>query len=168
MGQTGPPKYSNLDLIKAETPLTPTKISKMLHQLEFKLRVEMQYKEGIDKMAKLYQADGDKKSKADAETKKIESEKKIQLLQTALKTYKNLHILDEVEEEEDPSESSNTPFAISICSFSQKMVQAPTVNARTICGRNLYRELYRLLFRALVSLTMPPLSPADRDRPLNK
>ncbi|KAJ7288491.1 protein kinase C1 [Mycena rebaudengoi] len=103
MGQTGPPKYSNLDLIKAETPLTPTKISKMLHQLEFKLRVEMQYKEGIDKMAKLYQADGDKKSKADAETKKIESEKKIQLLQTALKTYKNLHILDEVEEEEDPN-----------------------------------------------------------------
>ncbi|KAJ7505478.1 protein kinase C1 [Mycena galericulata] len=92
--------YSNLDLIKAETPHTPTKISRMLHQLEFKLRVEMQYKEGIDKMAKLYQADGDKKSRADAESKKVESEKKIQLLQTALKKYKNLHILDDVEEEE--------------------------------------------------------------------
>ncbi|KAJ6620807.1 protein kinase C1 [Mycena sp. CBHHK59/15] len=92
--------YSNLDLIKAETPHTPTKISRMLHQLEFKLRVEMQYKEGIDKMAKLYQADGDKKSRADAENKKVESEKKIQLLQTALKRYKNLHILDDVEEED--------------------------------------------------------------------
>ncbi|KAJ6584818.1 kinase-like domain-containing protein [Mycena capillaripes] len=94
-------KYSNLDLIKAETPHTPTKISRMLHQLEFKLRVEMQYKEGIDKMAKLYQADGDKKSRADAETKKIESEKKIQLLQAALRRYKNLHILDDVVEEEE-------------------------------------------------------------------
>jgi novel protein kinase C epsilon type len=92
--------YSNLDLIKAETPHTPTKISRMLHQLEFKLRVEMQYKEGIDKMAKLYQADGDKKSRADAESKKVESEKKIQLLQGALKKYKTLHILDDVEEED--------------------------------------------------------------------
>ncbi|KAJ7695998.1 protein kinase C1 [Mycena rosella] len=113
-GQMGPPAggppgaaapnarlYSNLDLIKAETPHTPAKISRMLHQLEFKLRVEMQYKEGIDKMAKLYQADGDKKSRADAESKKVESEKKIQLLQTALKRYKNLHILDDVAEEED-------------------------------------------------------------------
>ncbi|KAJ7211487.1 protein kinase C1 [Mycena haematopus] len=107
-GGPGPTqKYSNLDLIKAETPHTPTKISRMLHQLEFKLRVEMQYKEGIDKMAKLYQADGDKKSRADAESKKVESEKKIQLLQTALKRYKNLHILDEVVEEEETTGTDN-------------------------------------------------------------
>ncbi|KAF8914920.1 kinase-like domain-containing protein [Mucidula mucida] len=92
--------YSNLDLIKADTPHTPAKISKMLHQLEFKLRVEMQYKLGIDKMAKLYQADGDKKSRQDAESKKVESEKKIQLLNTALKRYKNLHVLDDVVEDE--------------------------------------------------------------------
>ncbi|KAH9942916.1 hypothetical protein B0H21DRAFT_749515 [Amylocystis lapponica] len=102
---SGPPKvkYTNLDLIKADTPHTTAKISRMLHQLEFKLQVEMQYKKGIDKMAKLYQADGDKKSRADAESKKIESERKIQLLQSALKRYKNLHILDDVhaEEEED-------------------------------------------------------------------
>lgn len=93
--------YSNLDLIKADTPLTPAKISKMLHQLEFKLQVEMQYKKGIDKMAKLYQADGDKKSRLDAESKRVESEKKIQLLQSALKRYKNLHVLDDALEEED-------------------------------------------------------------------
>lgn len=73
----------------------------MLHQLEFKLQVEVQYKQGIDKMAKLYQADGDKRSRADAESKKIESEKKIQLLQSALRRYKNLHILDDVGEEEE-------------------------------------------------------------------
>jgi len=93
--------YTNLDLIKADTPITPTKISRMLHQLEFKLQVEMQYKKGIDKMAKLYQADGDKKSRADAESKKVESEKKIQLLQTALKRYKNLHILDDLADDEE-------------------------------------------------------------------
>jgi len=92
----GKTTYSNLDLIKADTLITPPKITKMLQQLEFKLQVEKQYKQGIDKMAKLYSADGDKKSKADAEAKKVESEKKIQLLNAALKRYKNLHILDDV------------------------------------------------------------------------
>ena len=50
-------------MIKADTPLTSAKISRMLHQLEFKLHVEKQYKEGIDKMAKLYLVDGDKKAR---------------------------------------------------------------------------------------------------------
>ncbi|EJC97977.1 uncharacterized protein FOMMEDRAFT_171362 [Fomitiporia mediterranea MF3/22] len=94
--------YSNLDLIKADTPHTTAKISKMLHQLEFKLQVEKQYKEGIAKMSTLYQADGDKKSRADAEVKRVESDKKIALLQSALKRYKTLHILDEAEDEEEP------------------------------------------------------------------
>ncbi|KAH7878327.1 uncharacterized protein C8R40DRAFT_1167752 [Lentinula edodes] len=78
-------------LIKAETPLT-----KMPHQLDFKLQVKMQYK---------YQADGDKKSRQDAESKKIESEKKIQLLPFAQRRYKNLHFLDDAlaEEEEEPN-----------------------------------------------------------------
>lgn len=73
----------------------------MLHQLEFKLQVEMKYKEGIDKMVRLYQAEGDKKSRMDAESKRVESDKKIQLLQSALKRYKSLHVLDDVEEEDD-------------------------------------------------------------------
>jgi classical protein kinase C len=101
MGRPPPKQYTNLDLIKADTPFTPKKISRMLQQLEFKHQVEKQYKMGIDKMAKLYQADGDKKSKADAEAKKVESEKKIQLLESALKRYKNLHILDDVADEDD-------------------------------------------------------------------
>ena len=74
----------------------------MLHQLEFKLQVEKQYKEGIAKMSSLYQADGDKKSRADAEAKRVESDKKIALLQSALKRYKTLHILDEAEDEDEP------------------------------------------------------------------
>ncbi|CAA7261465.1 unnamed protein product [Cyclocybe aegerita] len=108
--QSGAPRakqYTNLDLIKADTPFTPKKISKMLHQLEFKHQVEMQYKKGIDKMAKLYQADGDKKSKADAEAKRVESDKKIQLLESALKRYKNLHILDDVVEDDDGDNTGN-------------------------------------------------------------
>lgn len=103
-GAPAPPKpktYTNLDLIKADTHVTTARISRMLHQLEFKLKVEDQYKKGIDKMAKLYQAEGDKKSRADAEGKRVESEKKIQLLQTSLKRYRNLHILDVEPEEED-------------------------------------------------------------------
>ena len=93
--------FTKLDLIKADTPHSPLKISRMLHQLEFKLQVELQYKKGIEKMVKLYQADGDKKSRADAEGKRVESEKKIQLLQTALKRYKTLHVLDATDEEEE-------------------------------------------------------------------
>ncbi|KAI0086582.1 hypothetical protein BDY19DRAFT_908252 [Irpex rosettiformis] len=103
------PKYSALDLIRADTPYTTARISKMLHQLEFKLQVELQYKKGIDKMAKLYQAEGDKRSKADAESKRVESERKIQLLQTALKRYKTLHILDEEESEDDTSSNLAGP-----------------------------------------------------------
>ncbi|KAG6863938.1 hypothetical protein C0991_001816, partial [Blastosporella zonata] len=95
-GPTKPKQYTIFDLIKADTPITPVKISRMLHQLQFKLQVEMQYKRGIDKTSKLYQADGDKNARADAESKKIESEKKIQLLQSALKRY--LHILGDLVE----------------------------------------------------------------------
>ncbi|KZV68810.1 hypothetical protein PENSPDRAFT_505499 [Peniophora sp. CONT] len=93
--------YGKLDLIKADTPHTPAKIARMLHQLEFKLQVEMQYRRGIDKMAKLYQADGDKKSRADAESKRVESEKKIQILNTALKRYKNLHVIEAEADDDD-------------------------------------------------------------------
>ena len=114
-GMPKPKAYTNLDLIKADTPHTSAKISRMLHQLEYKLQVEMQYKRGIDKMAKLYQADGDKKSRADAESKRIESDRKIQLLQFALRRYKNLHILDDVvEDEEAGKRRSCLPCLISL------------------------------------------------------
>ncbi|KAI9058435.1 hypothetical protein FKP32DRAFT_1614877 [Trametes sanguinea] len=108
-GVPKPKTYTNLDLIKADTPHTTAKISRMLHQLEYKLQVEMQYKRGIDKMAKLYQADGDKKSRADAESKRVESERKIQLLQSALKRYKTLHILDDVEEDDETASGPAGP-----------------------------------------------------------
>ncbi|GAA5886492.1 hypothetical protein JCM16303_001429 [Sporobolomyces ruberrimus] len=95
------PQFTNLDLIKADTPLTSAKISRMLHQLEFKLHVERQYKEGIDKMAKLYLVDGDKKARADTENKRVESKQKMVLLNQALKRYKTLDVMGELGDDED-------------------------------------------------------------------
>lgn len=86
------PNYSKLDLIKYDTPHLGPRIQLMLSQLEFKLTVEKQYKDGIEKMVKLYQMEGDRKSKADAEARRIESNQKIQLLKQSLKRYEDLHV----------------------------------------------------------------------------
>ena len=64
----------------------------MLSQLEFKLSVEKQYKDGIEKMVHLYQQEGDRKSRQDAEARRIESNQKIQLLKHSLKRYADLHV----------------------------------------------------------------------------
>lgn len=68
------------------------RIQLMLSQLEFKLSVEKQYKDGIEKMVRLYQMEGDRKSKSDAEARRIESNQKIQLLKQALRRYEDLHV----------------------------------------------------------------------------
>jgi len=72
----------------------------MLNQLGFKLQVERQYQKGFDLMQRAYNADGDKKSRQDAQNQKQESDRTIQLLSTALRRYKNLHVI-EVADEED-------------------------------------------------------------------
>ena len=81
----------------------------MLSQLEFKLSVEKQYKAGIEKMVRLYQDEGDRKSRADAEGRRIESNQKVQLLQQALKRYADLHVgLGEEEPADGKKFSSRT------------------------------------------------------------
>jgi hypothetical protein len=80
------------DLIKYDTPHLGPRIQLMLSQLEFKLSVEKQYKDGIEKMVRLYQMEGDRKSKQDAEAKRVESNQKIQLLKHSLKRYEDLHV----------------------------------------------------------------------------
>lgn len=84
----------------------------MLNQLEFKLQVERQYQKGFDLMQRAYTADGDKKSRQDAQNQKQESDRTIQLLSTALKHYKNLHVI-EVAEEED---AAGVSWPLSSCS----------------------------------------------------
>jgi hypothetical protein len=64
----------------------------MLSQLEFKLSVEKQYKDGIEKIMGAYRMDGDRKSRAEAEGRRVESLQKINLLQRALKRYEDLHV----------------------------------------------------------------------------
>lgn len=96
------------DLIKYETPHTTAKITLMLQQLEFKLTVERQYKEGIDKMLQLYEIEGERRAKADAKTKQLESQQKLQLLKRALKRYELLHV-DIDEEPNGDDESMNAP-----------------------------------------------------------
>lgn len=88
------PNYTKLDLIKSDTPYLGPRIQLMLSQLEFKLSVEKQYKDGVEKMVRLYQDEGDRRSRADAEGRRIESNQKIQLLKQALKRYEDLHVED--------------------------------------------------------------------------
>ncbi|KAF2723913.1 hypothetical protein K431DRAFT_344421 [Polychaeton citri CBS 116435] len=102
------PNYSKLDLIKADTQHLGPRIQLMLSQLEFKLSVERQYKDGIEKMVKLYQMEGDRKSKQDAEGRRIESNQKIQLLRQALRRYEDLHVDVETADGAD-DESMDTP-----------------------------------------------------------
>ncbi|KAJ5620574.1 hypothetical protein N7510_004558 [Penicillium lagena] len=98
------PNYTKLDLIKYDTPYLGPKIQLMLSQLEFKLSVEKQYKAGIEKMVRLYQDEGDRKSRADAEGRRIESNQKIQLLKQALKRYEDLHV--DIESSDTPDDES--------------------------------------------------------------
>ncbi|KAE9966504.1 hypothetical protein EG328_008888 [Venturia inaequalis] len=98
------PNYSKLDLIKWDTPHLGPRIQLMLSQLEFKLSVEKQYKDGIEKMVRLYQIEGDRKSKADAEARRIESNQKIQLLKQSLRRYMDLHVdIDDDDDKDDDS-----------------------------------------------------------------
>lgn len=96
------------DLIKYDTPYLGPKIQLMLSQLEFKLSVEMQYKAGIEKMVRLYQDEGDRKSRADAEGRRIESNQKIQLLKQALKRYEDLHV--DIESGDAPDGRTGTMY----------------------------------------------------------
>ncbi|CAO2650337.1 Nn.00g016290.m01.CDS01 [Neocucurbitaria sp. VM-36] len=99
--------FSKLDLIKYDTPHLGPRIQLMLSQLEFKLSVEKQYKDGIEKMVRLYQMEGDRKSKQDAEAKRIESNQKIQLLKHSLKRYEDLHV--DIGEDGGDDDSLNIP-----------------------------------------------------------
>ncbi|KAL2153696.1 hypothetical protein VTH82DRAFT_4851 [Thermothelomyces myriococcoides] len=97
------PNFTKLDLIKFDTPYLGPRIQLMLSQIQFKLNVEDQYLKGIEKMVQLYQMEGDKKSKADAAARRIESSQKIVLLKQALKRYEELHIDMDADSGDDDS-----------------------------------------------------------------
>ena len=78
----------------------------MLSQIQFKLNVEEQYLKGVEKMVQLYSMEGDRKSKADAAARRVESKQKIVLLKQALKRYEELHI--DIDSAESPDGKSLT------------------------------------------------------------
>ena len=88
----------------------------MLQQLTLKLTVEQNAKEGVDKIAKLYQLEGDRKSGAAAEAKRAESAQKLVLLNQALKRYGNLDldIVDEDQRDGLPPRSLYPPVVYSL------------------------------------------------------
>ena len=97
------------DLIKYDTAHLGPRIQLMLSQLEFKLSVEKQYKDGIEKMVRLYQMEGDRKSRQDAEGRRVESSQKIQLLTRALRRYEDLHVDFENGADANDEDSLDTP-----------------------------------------------------------
>ncbi|KAK5988097.1 Protein kinase C-like [Cladobotryum mycophilum] len=102
------PNFTKLDLIKYDTPYLGPRIQLMLSQIQFKLNVEEQYLKGVEKMVQLYGMEGDRKSKADAAARRVESKQKIVLLKQALKRYEELHI--DMETADSPDDDSiNTP-----------------------------------------------------------
>ncbi|KOS23198.1 Protein kinase C-like protein [Escovopsis weberi] len=98
------PNYTKLDLIKYDTPHLGPRIQLMLSQIQFKLNVEEQYLKGVEKMVQLYGMEGDRKSKADAAARRVESKQKILLLKQALKRYEELHI--DVDSADTPDDDS--------------------------------------------------------------
>lgn len=91
-----------LDLIKDDTPHLGPRIQLMLSQLQFKLNVERQYKEGVEKIMGSYNMDGDRKIRQEAQQRHVESTQKIQLLSQALKRYEDLHL--DMESASDPQD----------------------------------------------------------------
>lgn len=83
----------------------------MLSQIQFKLNVEEQYLKGVEKMVQLYGMEGDRKSKADAAARRMESKQKILLLKQALKRYEELHIDIDSSDSPDGMSGFKSPFA---------------------------------------------------------
>ena len=89
------------DLIKSDTPITNTKVSLKLHELEFKLGVEQKLKEGSEKMieAATLSNPKDRKSIQEVTVKTLESQEKLSILKRSLQKYKQIYI-GEVDDED--------------------------------------------------------------------
>ncbi|KAH6673973.1 calcium-independent protein kinase C [Plectosphaerella plurivora] len=103
------PNFTKLDLIKYDTPYLGPRIQLMLSQIQFKLKVEEQYLKGVEKMVQLYSMEGDRKSKADAAARRVESKQKMLLLKQALKRYEELHVADVIDIDGQDDDSINMP-----------------------------------------------------------
>ncbi|KAI9285195.1 kinase-like domain-containing protein [Umbelopsis sp. AD052] len=102
-------KYSNLDLLKADTPFNKAKVSLKLHELEYKLDVEKKVLAGIKNMAWAVEKDPsstDRRRRAEVQGELYESNEKLNLLNKAVRKYKNLYI---GESDDDDDELETVP-----------------------------------------------------------
>ncbi|SCU89340.1 LAME_0E03048g1_1 [Lachancea meyersii CBS 8951] len=97
--------FSRLDLMKYDCPSLSQRIQFMLQQLEFKLQVEEQYQEANEKLTKLYQIDGDRRSSSAAQGGSRESRQRIQLLKRSLKKYQAINV--DIDQSKDHEVGSN-------------------------------------------------------------
>lgn len=101
------PRLTCPDLMRYDAPLSGAKITRMLNQLQFKLQVEEQYKLGIEKMAQAYKVEGDRRLKSETDSKRAESDGKIQLLRKALRRYETLGKFGGAQEEDGTIQGSS-------------------------------------------------------------
>ncbi|VEU22502.1 DEKNAAC103385 [Brettanomyces naardenensis] len=94
------PAFTVLDLLKYECPSLGHRIQYMLQLLQFKMQVEEQYREANEKIYRLYEADGDRRSLSMAQEQRLDSDRRLQLIRKSLKQYQSLYVdVDEVARE---------------------------------------------------------------------
>ncbi|KAI8877348.1 kinase-like protein [Backusella circina FSU 941] len=108
-------KYTNLDLLEADTPINRAKVSLKLHELEYKVDVEKKVQEGIRNLQHILEnstTTSDRRRKLELHEKQSESKEKMSLLNSAVRKYKNLYLGEEEEEEETEEETDQELAAI--------------------------------------------------------
>lgn len=107
--QKEPVNVTPFELLKYNTPFLGHRIQLMLQQLDYKLSLEKEYKRGIEKLERLYMADGDNDAAFKASTNLKYSTAKLGLLQYALKRYKDIQL--DFDEQVEVQENVRSPVS---------------------------------------------------------
>ncbi|CEP16111.1 hypothetical protein [Parasitella parasitica] len=105
-------RYTNLDLLEADTPINRAKVSLKLHELEYKVDVEKKVQEGIRNLYNILDRSSsssaaDRRRKAELHEKQLECSEKMTLLNNAVKKYKDLYLGEEEDEDDDGGDDDN-------------------------------------------------------------
>ncbi|KAI7899788.1 kinase-like domain-containing protein [Cokeromyces recurvatus] len=100
-------RFSNLDLLEADTPINRAKVSLKLHELEYKVDVEKKVQEGIRNLSKTLSSTTDRRRKQELSEKQLESIEKMALLAYAVKKYKDLYLGEEEDGHVDNDSTNN-------------------------------------------------------------
>ncbi|ORY97646.1 kinase-like domain-containing protein [Syncephalastrum racemosum] len=101
-------QFTNLDLLTTEAPYNKAKVSLKLHELEYKIDVEKKLSDGIRNFARALDRDQsrlDRRRRDEIRAEMSENQEKLDLLNQALKKYKELYI----DEGDDDIDLLDTP-----------------------------------------------------------